>query len=69
MNETITEQTGFPEKMSVDTELISQQINDVTEKIGTNTEQIDEFSEIIPEKITEKSGIEAKEVKTRYLGN
>ena len=54
MNETITEQTGFPEKMSVDTELISEQINNNTEKIGTSTEQIGEFSEKVPEKITEK---------------
>lgn len=54
MNETITEQIEFPEKMPVETELISEQSNDSTEKIGTNTEQIDNFSEIIPEKIPEK---------------
>jgi len=52
--------------MPVDTELISEQINDIPEKIGTNTEQIDEFSEIISEKISEKSDIEAK---TRHLDN
>ena len=54
MNEIITEKIGFPEKMPVDTELISEQIIDTSETIGTNTEQIDDFSEIIPEKITEK---------------
>ena len=54
MNETITEQIEFPEIMSVETELVSEQSNDSTEKIGTNTEQIDEFSEIIPEKMPEK---------------
>ena len=32
----------------------------ITEKIGTNIEKIDEFPEIIPEKITEKNDIEAK---------
>ena len=54
MNETITEKREFSEKKPVNTELVSEQINDNTEKIGTNTEQMDEFSEIIPEKITEK---------------
>jgi hypothetical protein len=54
MNEIITEDVEFSEIVPVNTELISEQIDDYTEKIGTNTEQIDEFSEIIPEKITEK---------------
>ena len=57
MNELITEKIEFPEIITVDTELISEQINDHAEKIGTNTEQKDEFSEIIPEKITEKKAI------------
>ena len=54
MTEVITEKIEFPEFMPVETELISEQFNDYTEKIGTNTEQIDDFSEKIPEKITEK---------------
>lgn len=54
MTEVITEKIEFPELMPVETELISEQFNDYTEKIGTNTEQIDDFSEKIPEKITEK---------------
>jgi len=54
MNEIITEKIEFPEIMPVETEFVSEQINDYTEKIGTNIEQIDEFPEIIPEKITEK---------------
>ena len=54
MNETITEQIEFPEIMQVETELVSEQINSHTEKTGTNSEQIDDFPEIIPEKITEK---------------
>jgi hypothetical protein len=54
MNEIITEKIEVPEIMPVDTELISEIIIDTSEIIGTNTEKIDEFSEIIPEIITEK---------------
>ena len=54
MNEAITEKMEFPEIMPVDAELISEQIIDTSEIIGTNTEQIGDFSEKIPEKITEK---------------
>jgi len=72
MNEIITEQTGFPEKMPVDTEVISEQINDIPEIIDTNTEQIDEFSEIIPEKMTEKKryrGQRGQDKTPRLLNN
>ena len=54
MNEKTTEKIEFPEIMSVDAELISEQIIDASEIIGTNTEKIDYFSEIIPEKMPEK---------------
>jgi len=51
MSETITEKIEFPEIIPVDTELISEPIIDTSEIIGTNTEKINEFSEIIPEKM------------------
>ena len=68
MNEIITEQIEFTEKMPVDTELVSEQIIDTSEIIDTSSEQIidtseiidtsseqmNESSEIIPEKISEK---------------
>ena len=54
MNEIVTEKIEFPEIMPVDTELISEPIIDTSEIIGTNTEKIENFSEIIPEKIPEK---------------
>ena len=54
MNETITEKIEFPEIMPVDTELISEPLIDTSEIIGTNTEQIGDFSEIISEKMPEK---------------
>ena len=54
MNEIITEKIKFPEIMPVNTELILEPIIDTSEIIGTNTEKIGDFSEIIPEKITEK---------------
>ena len=61
MNEIIIEEIEFPEKMPMDTELISEQIIDTSEIIGTNTEKIDNFSEIIPEIITEKKAISRSE--------
>ena len=54
MSETNTEKIEFPEIIPVDTELISEPIIDTSEIIGTNTEKINEFSGIIPEKISEK---------------
>ena len=54
MNEIITEKIECPEIMPVETELILEPTIDASEIMGTNTEKINEFSEIIPEKITEK---------------
>ena len=58
MSETITEKIEFPEIMPVDTELISEPIMDTSEIIGTNTEQMGEFPEIIPEKNVRKKAIQ-----------
>lgn len=54
MNEIITEQIQHSEIIPANAELISEQIINDTEKIGTITEQIDNFPEIIPEKMPEK---------------
>ena len=54
MSKVITEKIEFPEIIPVKTEFVSEQINDYTEIIGTNTEKIENFSEIIPEKMPEK---------------
>ena len=54
MSEIITEKIEFPEIMPVNTELISEPTIDTSEIIGTYTEKIDDFSEIISEKMPEK---------------